>query len=101
MRTLIRLCLLTFLCTCGLASLSAQQLVVKEKPVVPAQMEKRALQPREGFVIAPNGWAIKDGEYSFLPARYLKERPGQKYVSGKWKKTKGGWVYRMESWVTK
>ncbi|MCX8209991.1 MAG: hypothetical protein ACJATN_001453 [Neolewinella sp.] len=99
MRTLIRLCLLTVLCTCGLASLSAQQLVVKEKPTVPAPMEKRALPPREGFVIAPNEWAIKDGKYSFLPSRYMKARSGQKYVPGKWKRTKGGWIYRMETWV--
>jgi hypothetical protein len=99
MRTLIRLCLLTVLCTCGLASLSAQQLVVKEKPVVPTQMEKRALPAKDGYVIAPNGWAIKDGVYSFLPSRYMKARPGQKYVPGKWKKTKGGWAYRMEAWV--
>lgn len=101
MRTLIRLCLLTVLCTCGLASLSAQQLVVKEKPTVPTQMEKRALPAKEGYVISPNGWAVKDGAYTFLPARYMKARPGQKYVPGKWRKTKGGWVYRMETWVSK
>jgi methenyltetrahydromethanopterin cyclohydrolase len=99
MRTLIRLCLLTVLCTCGLASLSAQQLVVKEKPTVPTQMEKRALPAKEGYVTSPNGWAVKDGAYTFLPARYMKARPGKKYVPGKWKKTKGGWVYRMEVWV--
>lgn len=100
MPSLIRLCLLSLLCTCGLATLSAQQLVVKEKPVVPTQMEKRALPAKEGFLIAPDGWAVKDGAYTFLPSRYLKARPGQKYVPGKWKKTKGGWVYRMETWIS-
>ena len=99
MRTLIRLCLLTVLFTCGFASLSAQQLVVKEKPTVPTQMEKRVLSAKEGYVVAPNGWAIKDGAYVFLHSRYMKARPGQKYVPGKWKKTKGGWIYRMEAWV--
>ena len=101
MRSLLRLCLLTVLCTCGLATLSAQQLAVKQKPTVPARMEKRPLPPREGYVVAPDGWAIKDGAYTFLPSRYLKERPGKKYVPGKWRKTKAGWVYRLEVWVEK
>ncbi|TXF91345.1 hypothetical protein FUA23_01215 [Neolewinella aurantiaca] len=101
MPKLIRLFLLTLLCTCGLASLAAQQLTVKEKPEAPAGMEKRELPAKEGFIVAPDGWAIKDGKYTFLPSRYLKVRPGQEYVPGKWKKGKGGWTYRMEAWERK
>lgn len=96
----LRLCLLTLLCTCGLASLSAQ-LVVKERPEIPAAATKRTVPVAEpGYLLTADGWAVKDGKYTFLAARVVKQRPGLRYVAGKWKKVKGGWTYRPEAWVT-
>lgn len=97
----LRLCLLTLLCTCGLASLSAQ-LVVEERPEIPAAAAKRTLPVAEpGYLVTADGWAVKDGKYTFLAARVVKERPGFEYVPGKWKKVKGGWTFRPEEWVAK
>ena len=90
--------LLLTVCTLTVAS---AQVVVAEKPTVPTRFVDRELPPRAGYVVAPNGWAVKDGVYVFAPARYVKERPGQRFVPGKWKKVSGGWTYRVEAWKEK
>ena len=85
----------------ALATASAQ-LVVKEKPQAPAAFAKLELpKPGDCCLLTKAGWAIKDGAYTYLPAREVKKRPGFKYVPGKWKKVKGGWFYEGEKWVEK
>ncbi|MEM9929016.1 MAG: hypothetical protein AAF840_04320 [Bacteroidota bacterium] len=81
---------------------AAAQLVVKERPEVPAAFAKRTLpEPGPCCLITEAGWAVKDGAYTYLPAREVKKRPGFKYVPGKWKKVKGGWMYEGEQWVAR
>jgi len=76
--------------------------VVKERPEIPATAAKRIVPVAEpGYFVTADGWAVKDGKYTFLAARVVEERPGFKYVPGKWKKVKGGWTYRFEEWVEK
>lgn len=95
LKAILTSCLFLFV----LASASAQ-LIVKERPEVPANFAKREL-PEPGIccMMTKAGWAVKDGAYTYLPAREVKKRPGFKYVAGKWKKVKGGWTYRGETWV--
>lgn len=82
-----------------LAAASAQ-VVVAEKLAPPAKMANRTLpEPRPGYLKTANGWVEKDGQYVFLAARIVKERPGFKYVPGKWRKVPGGWVFIGEEWL--
>jgi len=96
----VRLCLFVILCTSGLATLSGQ-VVVQERPAVPAAAKRLVPAAEPGYLVTADGWAVKDGKYTFLAARRVKERPGFRYVPGKWKKVKGGWTYRFEQWVKK
>ncbi len=81
---------------------AAAQLMVKERPEVPAAFAKRVMpEPGPCCLLTKAGWAVKDGAYTYLPAREVKKRPGFKYVPGKWKKGSGGWWYQGEQWVEK
>lgn len=80
-------------------AMASAQVVVPEKLTPPAALADRTLpEPPPGYLKTSNGWVEKDGEYVFLAARIVKERPGFKYVPGKWKKVKEGWVYLGEEW---
>lgn len=96
------LLLRSLVCTCALAlfccgTLSAQ-VVVKERPEAPVLKDRTPPVAKEGFLIAPDAWAVKDGRYVFQPARRVRERPGYKFVPGRWKKVKGGWTFVTERW---
>ncbi len=81
-------------------TVASAQLVVKEKPEVPAAFAKRDLPaPGACCLLTKPSWVVKDGAYTYLPAREVKKRPGFRYVPGKWKKVKGGWLYVGDKWV--
>ncbi|MEM6770056.1 MAG: hypothetical protein AAF597_05680 [Bacteroidota bacterium] len=81
----------------GYIGLNAQ-LVVPQKPE-PPQMRKQLPAPADdSFVLVPAEWAVKGEAYYYVQPRYVKQRPGMKHVPGKWKKVKGGWMWKAAEW---
>lgn len=79
-------------------TVASAQLVVDQKPEAP-QMRKQLTAPKDdSFFLVPAEWAVKDGEYYFVQPRYVKQRPGMKHIPGKWKKVKGGWMWKSATW---
>lgn len=92
---------LTLALFCLCATFATAQIVVEHKPSPPT-MEKQLKAPKDDtFFLVPAEWAVKDGSYYFVQPRYVKERPGMKYVPGKWKKVKGGWTWKLSEWKAK
>ena len=81
----------------GLSTLSAQ-LVVAERPTAPERTQELPAPRDESFVLIPAEWAEKRGAYHYVQARYVREQAGKKYVPGKWKKVKGGWMWQTGVW---
>jgi len=74
------------------------QVVVRQKPEVPELRKQLKAPADDSFFLVPAEWAVKDGEYYYVQPRYVKNRAGMKHVPGKWKKVKGGWVWRPAYW---
>lgn len=84
----------------GLATASAQ-LVVEAKPEAPQQQKTLKAPADETYVLVPAEWTDKKGAYAYVQPRYVKQRPGFKYVPGKWKKVSGGWMWKVAAWKAK
>ena len=99
MKTYISICMLAIVA--AFTSCDTGRLVVKEKPTEPVY--ERPLPPEPDYIWTGPAYTIADGKYEYRNGRWVAPpaKSNRRWVDGRWKETKQGWVWINGYWSSR
>ncbi|HEX2683082.1 MAG TPA: hypothetical protein VHL77_04085 [Ferruginibacter sp.] len=98
MKKYITICILG--CSAIITSCNIHKLVVTEKPAEPVY--ERPAPPSPDYIWTGPAYTIADGKYEYRGGRWVAPPTGNhRWVEGKWKETKDGWVWINGRWYSR
>ena len=81
----------------ALSGCETGRLVVKERP--PERVYERPVAPEPHYIWTGPGYAVADGKYEYRIGRWVAPpKSNRRWMEGRWKETKGGWVWVNGYW---
>jgi hypothetical protein len=77
---------------------TSPHMIVQAAP--PAPIYEAVPAPREGWVWAPGHYEWRDGGFSWITGRWMRDRPGWEWEEARWlQRPDGSWVLAGGQWV--